>query len=187
MNKKGHLIIISGPSGVGKGTLCDKVLSKYPDIAKSVSITTRQPRKGEINGRDYYFVTKEQYDEIKNRDGFLETFSIYGNYYGTPSDFVTQKLDSGVNVLLEIDVQGALTVKNKMPEAKLIFIAPPSIEHLKSRLSKRNTEDETSYNIRINAAQAELDNKEKYDYIVVNDDLETAANKICGIIDNIIK
>lgn len=187
MADKGHLIIISGPSGVGKGTVCDKLLKQRSNIVKSVSVTTRQPRAGEIDGVDYFFKTKQEYEELKKKGGFLETFSIYDNFYGTPTEFVEKNINDGKSVLLEIDVQGALAVKQKMPDAKLIFLAPPSIEHLVQRLSKRNTEDEQSFKKRISAAKAELDNKDKYDYIIINDDIDKATEEVKRIIDEIIK
>ncbi|MDD4003108.1 MAG: guanylate kinase [Clostridia bacterium] len=187
MADKGHLIIISGPSGVGKGTVCDRLLKQRKSIVKSVSVTTRKPRIGEVDGVDYFFKSKRQYDELKEKGGFLETFSIYDNYYGTPAEFVEKNINSGKSVLLEIDVQGALAVKQKMPESKLIFLAPPSIEHLVQRLCKRNTEDEQSFNKRICAARTELDNKDKYDYIIINDDIDKATEEIKRIIDDITK
>lgn len=185
MADRGHLIIISGPSGVGKGTICQRILKSRADLIKSISVTTRKPRGSEKDGVEYFFKSTEEYQMIKANGGFLETFTIYGNYYGTPADFVLGSINKGINVLLEIDVQGALAVKEKMPEAKLIFIAPPSMEHLKQRLVGRNTEDQETINKRLRAAADELNNKDKYDFIVINDDLEGAVREINEILDNI--
>lgn len=187
LNKKGQLIIISGPSGVGKGTICEIVLNKNTNLVKSVSVTTRKKRKGEIEGVNYFFRTLDEYNKIKENNGFLETFSIYGNFYGTPLNFVKENIEKGKSVLLEIDVQGAMEVKRKMPEAKLIFITPPSIEHLKQRLKKRNTEDENSYNKRIESAKQEIEQKDNYDYIVTNDTLNKATEDVIDIINKITK
>ncbi len=180
---KGQLIIISGPSGVGKGTVCACVLEQCPRLIKSVSVTTRKPRQGEREGINYFFRSNEEYQKIKSEGGFLETFEIYGNYYGTPIKFVRENIEKGLSVLLEIDVQGALEVKRKMPEAVLIFILPPSMEHLRQRLKGRNTEDEESYNKRIQAAEAEINNKDSYDYSIINNTVEETAQKIIKIID----
>lgn len=184
MTKKGQLIIISGPSGVGKGTVCDMVLKKCPKLIKSVSVTTRKPREGEKEGENYFFRTKEQYKKLKEQGGFLETFEIYGNFYGTPIDFVKQNIDKGLSVLLEIDVQGALEVKKRISDALLIFITPPSIEHLRERLKNRNTEDAASFEKRIKSAEEEMENRFSYDYIVENDTAELAADRVLKIISN---
>lgn len=183
MKKTGRLYIISGPSGVGKGTICNLLHSRCKSLVKSVSVTTRKPRLGEIEGVNYFFKTLNEYQKIKNSNGFLETFEIYGNFYGTPIEYVNNNLKKGKSVLLEIDVQGALAVKQKMPDAKLIFVEPPSIEHLKSRLTNRNSENEQSFKKRIDAAQAEMKNKDKYDYVVINDTVEKAVNDIMQIIE----
>jgi guanylate kinase len=180
--KNGKLIIVSGPSGVGKGTVCGILLKSNNNIVKSVSVTTRNPRKGEINGVNYFFVTKDEYQKIKQEGGFLETFEIYGNFYGTPIKFVEENLKKGINVLLEIDVQGALEVKRKMPSALLIFLLPPSMEVLCERLKGRNTEDSESFKRRMESAQAEIQNKSRYDYCVVNDNAQKAAEEILQII-----
>lgn len=184
-NKKGQLVIISGPSGVGKGTICGIILSECKNIVKSISVTTRQPRAGEKDGVNYFFKTIEEYNEIKKSEGFLETFEIYGNFYGTPKKFVLDTISSGKSVLLEIDVQGALAIKSKMFEAKLVFLAPPSIEHLKERLIKRNTEDTASFNKRIESAKNEIELRNKYDYIVVNDSIASAAAEVKEILKKI--
>ncbi|NLK17749.1 MAG: guanylate kinase [Clostridiales bacterium] len=183
--KRGRLIIISGPSGVGKGTVVSILMKKCDNLIKSVSITTRKPRAGEVDGVNYFFRSVDEYLAIKEKDGFLETFQIYGNYYGTPAEFVNRKLSEGKNVLLEIDVQGALEVKRKMPEALLIFIAPPSLEELKDRLKGRNTEDKESFKKRLSAAEAEIKRGSSYDFCVINDDAERAAEEIREIIERI--
>lgn len=176
------LIVLSGPSGVGKGTVCDILFKTTSCIVKSISVTTRQPRTGEEEGKNYFYRTKEQYDEIKANDGFLETFEIYGNYYGTPKFFVDKNLDEGKSVLLEIDVQGALEIKRIRPDCVLIFLAPPNIDELKSRLKGRNSESEESYFRRIQAAENEIKKKDLYDYVVVNDNPTKAANEIKDIV-----
>jgi guanylate kinase len=180
--KNGKLIIVSGPSGVGKGTVCGILLKSNSNIVKSVSVTTRNPRQGEINGVNYFFVTKDEYQKIKEEGGFLETFEIYGNFYGTPIKFVEENLKKGINVLLEIDVQGALEVKRKMPSALLIFLLPPSMEVLCERLKGRNTEDPESFKRRMESAKAEIQNRSRYDYCVVNDNAQKAAQEILQII-----
>lgn len=178
--------MLSGPSGVGKGAVCGILFTQLKNVVKSVSVTTRSPREGEVDGANYHFRTQQQYLEIKDKGGFLETFEIYGNYYGTPKEFVEKNINEGKGVLLEIDVQGALAVKEKMPDAILIFLAPPSIDDLKLRLKKRNSEDETSYQRRITSAETEMRHKERYDYVVVNDDLQSAAQKVAHIIKQYI-
>lgn len=178
----GVLFVVSGPSGVGKGTVCEIVHKECPCVIKSVSVTTRAPRKGEQDGVNYFFKTKEQYDEIKDSGGFLETFEIYGNFYGTPKQYVIDKLALGYSVLLEIDVQGAMQVKKQMPDAVLIFLIPPSIEALKQRLIGRKSESAESLKRRIDAAKSELNNKDNYDYVVVNDTVNRAAEKVIKII-----
>lgn len=183
--RRGRLIIVSGPSGVGKGTVVNILLNKCKELIKSISVTTRKPREGEVDGVNYFFKSLDEYLAIKEKGGFLETFQIYGNYYGTPAEFVDSKLSEGKNVLLEIDVQGALEVKKKMPEAVLIFIMPPSLEALKERLKRRNTEDEESFNRRISSAEAEIKRGESYDFCVINDDAERAAEEIRQIIERI--
>ena len=180
---KNNVIVLSGPSGVGKGTIAN-LLKARTDIKVSISCTTRSPRNGEINGKDYFFITKEEFlDKIKN-DGFLEYSEHFGNYYGTPKDYVSKTLETN-DVLLEIDVNGGTLVKEKEPNAKLIFLAPPSETELRNRLTKRNTESQEKIDERLSRLSYELSLKEKYDFVVINDDLEETYKKISTIINNL--
>lgn len=178
---KGLLIVISGPSGAGKGTIC-KELIKVSDIDMSVSETTRKPRKGEVHGKNYFFVTKDAFLEKVKQDGYLEYAEVYGNYYGTPKGFIMDKIESGRNVILEIDFQGALQVKEKYSEAIFIFILPPSMKELKQRIVNRGSETEESFNKRFGKALEEISYIDKYDYCVVNDKVDAAVEKVKTII-----
>lgn len=181
-NKQGLLVIISGPSGVGKGEVC-KTLKKLDDNSvNSISVTTRKKRPNETEGVNYFFKTIEEYESLKKSGSFLETFEIYGNYYGTPKEFVFNNINNGKNVLLEIDVQGALCVMKNFPDAVSIFLAPPNSAVLEQRLRGRNTEDENTIIKRLVAAKEEFLAIEKYDYIVVNSDIENSAETIKDII-----
>jgi len=178
----GLLFVISGPSGVGKGTLREKVFDIFPDLKYSVSMNTRPPRKGEIEGKDYYFVTV---DEFKNRikeNKFVEWAIVHGDYKGTPANFLIQELQKGTDVLLELDVQGAMQVKEKFPDGIFIFIAPPTWKDLENRLRKRNTEEEKALEKRLKDAHIEIEYKKNYRYLVVNDDIKTALKKLESII-----
>lgn len=178
---KGKFIVISGPSGVGKGTICNKLLNEL-NAWYSVSTTTRSPREGEVEGVNYYFVTKEDFEEKIKNDEFLE-YNIYnGNYYGTSKKIVLEKMDKGINVFSEIDVNGAHNIKKIFPDALLIYIAPPSIETLRERLIGRGTESIDKINERLKIAEKELKEIDFYDYVVVNDDLEKATNEVKDII-----
>lgn len=179
--KKGKFIIISGPSGVGKGTICD-VLIKELNAWYSVSMTTRGIREGEVEGEDYYFISK---DEFKKRieDGQLLEYNIYNdNYYGTPKDKVLEKIEKGINVFSEIDVNGAKNIKQIFDDALLIYIAPPSIAVLRERLIGRGSEDLETIENRLRIAEDELKQVHFYDYVIVNDDLEEAITKVKNII-----
>lgn len=181
--KRGVLIVLSGPSGVGKGTV-RKALFEEPDIdfQYSISMTTRQPRNGEVNGEDYFFLTRDEFEtEIANGD-MLEYAEYVGNYYGTPKKFIDQTLAAGRDVLLEIDVQGALQVKEKMPEGAYIFLTPPDLAALKERLIGRGTEAMDVIDRRVSAATAEIRMMANYDYAVVNDEVSLAVNRIKDII-----
>ncbi|WP_154529975.1 guanylate kinase [Inconstantimicrobium porci] len=179
---KGILIVISGPSGAGKGTICKALLEKRNDLYISVSATTRSPRKGEVDGINYHFFTKDQFKEgIKNGD-FLEYAEVYGNYYGTPKAGVNELLEAGKNVILEIDIQGALKVKECMEDGVFIFVLPPSMEELKSRIIGRGSETEESLMTRFKSAYQEINYVSKYNYAVINDTVEAAVNKIEGIL-----
>lgn len=180
MNKK--LFVISGSSGVGKGTVLKGFLQKNPNFMLSISCTTRAPRKGEIDGVNYFFVSKEEFQNCIDNNKFLEWAEFAGNRYGTKRKYIRQCLDEGKDIILEIDTQGALQVKKQMPEAVLIFICPPSIETLENRLRGRCTEDEATIQKRLHEVQTELERAEKFDYRVVNDDLENAIKELEQVI-----
>lgn len=183
LNQKGLLIVLSGPSGVGKATV-RQALFKSPDhkFTYSVSMTTRKPRQGEIDGQDYYFVTEEEFLKRIKEGKFLEYAKFVGNYYGTPMEQVQQMIDQGDEVVLEIEVEGAMQVKAKMPDAVLVFIAPPTYGALKTRLLGRGTETEDIIMERVSKAHRELTLAAGYDYIVINDDVDNAADRIKAII-----
>ncbi len=183
LNKKGLLVVISGPSGVGKGTVREALFKREGhDLVYSVSMTTRKPRVGEENGREYYFVTEEEFKQRISEGKFLEYTQFVGNYYGTPLDKLNNHLDEGKEVVLEIEVDGASQVREKMPDGVFIFVAPPTMEDLKKRLKRRGTESEEVINERFEKARREIGLAELYDYIVVNDTVENAADKIMAII-----
>ena len=176
------IIIISGSSGVGKGTLIKSLLTSCDDIKLSVSCTTRAPRKGEVDGINYYFLSREDFENSVKNDEFIEWAEFSGNLYGTKKSFVLESINNGEHVLLEIDTQGALQIKKKMPDALLIFIAPPSYEDLVSRLRGRQTESEEAIEKRLAFVDFEKENSKKFDYIVVNDSIERAVSEIKEII-----
>ncbi|HBG49980.1 MAG TPA: guanylate kinase [Cyanobacteria bacterium UBA9971] len=180
--KKGTLFVISGPSGVGKGTLVSMLRQNHPEIKLSVSATTRNPRPGEINGVHYFFLTKEDFKKRIELGEFLEWAEFSGNFYGTNKNFVEKMLKDGHNIILEIDVQGALQVKNKLQEAILIFIEPPCFEELKLRLLKRSTETEEEIQKRLAVVKSELQQKQEFNYVIVNDNLDTAFKNLENII-----
>lgn len=183
LNDKGLLIVLSGPSGVGKGTV-RKALFEMPDqnFVYSVSMTTRQQRPGEVNGRDYYFISKEEFQQRINEGKFLEYAEFVGNYYGTPLDKVEEQMDRGKEVILEIEVEGALQVREKVKDAVFIFLVPPGRQALYDRLRTRGTESEEKIAERVKKANREFKLAHKYDYIVVNDEVENAADRIMAII-----
>lgn len=180
--RKGNLFVLSGPSGAGKGTLVKRVLQRVPDAWVSVSATTRQPRPGEVDGRDYFFLDQPRFDELVSQGGFLEWAHVHGNSYGTLRSRVQDRIDHGSQVILEIDVQGAFQVKKAMPEAHLIFIEPPSLEELERRLRGRGTEAEEVICNRMKTAEVELARKMEYDVQVVNDELERATEELVSYI-----
>ena len=177
------LIVLSGPSGVGKGTIAKRLVEKNKDMSLSISCTTRSPRDGEIDGREYFFIDKNEFLDKIEKDGFLEYSNHFENYYGTPKDFVMKKLENN-DVLLEIDVNGGLNVKKSYPDALLIMILPPSLDELEQRLINRHTETLEKIKLRMQRIDYELEKTNLYDYSVVNDDLEQAIIEIENIIKN---
>jgi guanylate kinase len=179
---RGLLIVLSGPSGVGKGTICTALRQCSPELVYSVSATTRNPRAGEAEGVNYFFKSKEQFRSMIERDELLEWAEYVGNFYGTPRSFVEQTIASGKDIILEIEVQGALKVKEKFPEGVFIFILPPSLEELETRIQGRGTETTDSIRNRLNVAVEEIRLLDHYDYAVVNDKVEAACERIRSII-----
>jgi len=179
---RGLLIVLSGPSGVGKGTVCSQLRQKRNDLIYSVSATTRVPREGEIDGVNYFFKTREQFQDMIAQDALLEYAEYVGNYYGTPRDFVDRMLAEGKDVILEIEVQGALKVKQKFPEGIFIFLLPPSMDVLEQRITGRGTENADVISHRMTAAVEEMNLIRYYDYAVVNDEIEEASRRIQSII-----
>lgn len=180
--KKGLLIVVSGPSGTGKGTVCGELLDSMPELAYSISATTRAPRAGEVDGKNYYFLTKERFEELIAEGGFLEYANVYGNYYGTPLVKIQERLAEGNDILLEIDTQGALEVMKKCPDGLFIFLLPPSLGELERRIRGRGSETEESLKKRLGNAKAEIAVGEKYKYVVVNDTVKKAVARIKSII-----
>lgn len=180
--QQGLLIVLSGPSGVGKGTVCKALRQIAPELVYSVSATTRAPREGEVDGVNYFFKTREAFEEMIRQDELLEWAEYVGNYYGTPSSFVRETLKQGKDIILEIEVQGALKVKEKFPDAVFIFLMPPSLDELRNRITGRGTETEQTIRERLDAAQDEFALIKHYDYAVVNDDVQAACERIRAII-----
>lgn len=178
----GFLLVLSGPSGSGKGTVSEALMKNNGDIIFSTSVTTRTPRPGEVNGENYFFVTREEFEKMVENDELLEHAFVHTNYYGTPKQFVFDEIEKGEIVLLEIDVQGALQVKKKYKEAVFIFLIPPTMDELKSRLVKRDTETEDEIETRYRNAFRELDFVGEYDYFVINDVIDNAVKDIETII-----
>ena len=182
MKKQGILLIISGPSGSGKGTIVGQLCEKN-DFALSISATTRKPREHEENGVHYFFHTKEEFEQMRDRKELLEWAEFCGNYYGTPRKYVTEQLMQGKNVILEIEVQGALQVKKIYPDGVLVFMVPPNLEELGRRLTNRGTEDKETINMRLRRALEEMELVDEYDYLVINDTIEQATEDILTIVD----
>jgi guanylate kinase len=179
---KGLLVVISAPSGTGKTTLTHMLLKEFPNMEFSVSYTTRPPRPGEVNGKDYFFVDRETFERMIEEGDFLEWAEVYGNLYGTSKSQVLKALNEGKDIILDIDTQGALQVKKNFPEAVLIFVLPPSLSELERRLRRRGTDDEETIERRLRVAREEIKRAPLYDYIVVNDVLEIAFENLKSII-----
>ena len=183
MNEKGILIVVSGFSGSGKGTLMKELLTRYPDTyALSISATTRSPREGEVDGREYFFVSKDEFEKMIAKGELIEYAKYVENYYGTPRDYVEKKLDEGRDVILEIEIQGALNVKKMFPDTLLLFVTPPSADELKKRLVGRGTETMDVIRSRMERACEEADGMENYDYLIINDDLDRCVKEMHSII-----
>ena len=183
MNEKGILIVVSGFSGSGKGTLMKELLTRYPDTyALSISATTRSPREGEVDGREYFFVSKDEFEKMIAKGELIEYAKYVENYYGTPRDYVEKKLDEGKDVILEIEIQGALNVKKMFPDTLLLFVTPPSAEELKKRLVGRGTETMDVIESRMDRACEEAEGMENYDYLIVNDSLDSCVEEMHSII-----
>ncbi|WMT27856.1 guanylate kinase [Bacillus aerius] len=183
MKERGLLIVLSGPSGVGKGTVRQAIFSQEDaEFEYSISVTTRKPREGERNGVDYFFKTREEFEHMIENKKLLEWAEYVGNYYGTPVDYVEQTLSEGKDVFLEIEVQGALQVREAFPEGLFIFLAPPSLSELQNRIITRGTESEDLIRNRMAAAKEEIEMMDAYDYVVENDDVELACERIKAIV-----
>ena len=179
--RKGLLVVVSGPSGAGKGTICQALLEKTP-LAYSVSATTRKPRAGEVDGESYYFLSVKAFEEMIAKDELLEWAKVYDNYYGTPLKKVEEKLAAGEDILLEIDTQGAMKVREKFPESVYIFILPPSLAELERRIRGRDTETEDVLQKRLAAAIDEIEAGKCYKYVVTNDEVDGAVDSVCAIL-----
>ena len=182
MNHQGILVVVSGFSGAGKGTLMKELLKRYDNYALSISATTRAPREGETDGKEYFFVTKEQFEKMRDEWKLIEYAQYVNNYYGTPKEYVEQKMAEGKDVILEIEIQGALKVKKRFPDALLLFVTPPSAEELRRRLVGRGTETLEVINARLARAAEEASGMEAYDYLLINDDLDRCVEEMHQLI-----
>lgn len=184
VKNEGILLILSSPSGAGKTTISEKLLEQSTDLVMSVSMTTRKPRPGEVNGKDYFFVTEEKFHELCKAGQMLEYAKVFENFYGIPKDFIEQNLSSGISVLLNIDWQGAFHLFEILREKVVsVFILPPSMEELRLRLQRRNSDDEIEIERRLSEAQKEISKSNKYDYVIVNDDLDKSVEEIKSILN----
>lgn len=182
MDHQGILVVVSGFSGAGKGTLMKELLKRYDNYALSISATTRAPREGETDGKEYFFVTKEQFEKMRDERKLVEYAQYVNNYYGTPKEYVEQKMAEGKDVILEIEIQGALKVKKRFPDALLLFVTPPSAEELRRRLVGRGTETLEVINARLARAAEEASGMEAYDYLLINDDLDRCVEEMHQLI-----
>ena len=182
MNHQGILVVVSGFSGAGKGTLMKELLKRYDNYALSISATTRAPREGETDGKEYFFVSKEQFEQMRDEQKLIEYAQYVNHYYGTPKEYVEQKMAEGKDVILEIEIQGALKVKKRFPDALLLFVTPPSAEELRKRLVGRGTETLEVINARLARAAEEASGMEAYDYLLINDDLDRCVEEMHQLI-----
>ena len=180
---KGILLVVSGPSGAGKGTICAAIRKVFPKLNYSISMTTRAPRKGEVEGTSYFFRTNEEFEKLIKEDAFLEYARVYDHYYGTPKKYALDKIENGESVLLEIDIQGAMQVKQRYPQGVFVYVVPPSLDVLSARIHGRGTDSEEVIQKRLAKITDELAMAHKYDYIIVNDVLEDAVHKVCSILE----
>jgi len=179
---KGRLLVVSGPSGAGKGSISKRIVEEVDDLIYSISMTTRAPRPDEIDGKNYYFVSHEEFEETIEQNGFLEYAKVYGEYYGTPRAQVLKNLEEGKDVVLEIDIQGAMNIRKAYPKGVLIFILPPSMAELRTRITGRGSETKSDIELRLGEALKEIAYIDKYDYCVVNGDLDEAVSRVKAII-----
>lgn len=180
---KGILLVVSGPSGAGKGTICAAIRKIFPKLNYSISMTTRAPRKGEVEGTSYFFRTNEEFEKLIKEDAFLEYARVYDHYYGTPKKYALDKIENGESVLLEIDIQGAMQVKQRYPQGVFVYVVPPSLDVLSARIHGRGIDSEEVIQKRLAKITDELAMAHKYDYIIVNDVLEDAVHKVCSILE----
>jgi guanylate kinase len=179
---KGRLLVVSGPSGAGKGSISKRIVEEVDDLIYSISMTTRAPRPDEIDGKNYYFVSHAEFEETIEQNGFLEYAKVYGEYYGTPRAQVIKNLEEGKDVVLEIDIQGAMNIRKAYPKGVLIFILPPSMAELRTRITGRGSETKNDIELRLGEALKEIAYIDKYDYCVVNGDLDEAVSRVKAII-----
>lgn len=182
MDRKGLLLVLSGPSGAGKGTICERFMQKNNDVKLSVSTTTREMRCGEVDGVSYNFITKGDFEKALSENGFLEHVHVFGNYYGTPKKAVEESINQGIDVLLEIEIVGAMQIKEKYPEAVLIFVLPPTITELENRIVKRGTETNDQIKDRLSRALSEIRKINEYSYFIINKDIEESVEYMESII-----